>query len=174
MLAGITFSSGSVSTADVIWLDRDGAVRDDPAWVEARLVEAIAAGRGTTVGQARVQDFTAMLGAEVRHRLRERATEAWRHGPWQVEVRRLLARLRKLAVQAVARRDRGLLALIERAISLAGGGLRAGEALELATLTGLPDAQLIPALARLPPPRPPLLPPVPNVAGLIDFVGDGG
>jgi hypothetical protein len=145
----------------------DGTVTDDAGAVAACLVSALRSEVGPRPDPAGLAAALARVRDLARDRLRMLGDAAWRPLPRAPELGRLIARLRALAAGAARRRDPRLLAQAEHAIRLAGGGLRAGEAMRLARLADLPAAALRAELAALPGPRDPPRPGVPRLLGLI-------
>lgn len=91
------------------------------------------------------------LSAGVRHLLRQHEAAAWwRRG--DTAARTLLQRLYAMVQPASRARDRGALAVVERAIRFAGGGHTAGERLLIQSLAGASDAELRQRLPGFPPP----------------------
>ena len=151
----------------------DGTVTDDAGAVAACLASALRGEGGLHPDPAELAAALARVRDLARERLRMLGDAAWRPLPRAPELGRLIARLRALAAGAARRRDPRLLAHAERAIRLAGGGLRAGEAMHLARLAALPAAALRAELAALPAPRDRPRPGIPRLVGLI-LVRDHG
>jgi hypothetical protein len=93
----------------------------------------------------------------------------WRIRPLGSSARPALARLRRLAADAVRRRDQTTLAFADRGISFLRRGHTAGERRLATRLADEAESLLPDLLAGLPPPDPLPLPIRPLITGLIVF-----
>lgn len=156
-LAGIAFDdegSGRRIDAALLWLDSDGRVRRDPAWLVARAEEAASAPERAWKGGEPDEALDRALDALARPvaRLLRRVQQArWNCPPRSAGVSAVIRRLAHESRQAARRRDGHALGALERALAIVSGGLTAGEARLVERLAVTPDASLTAALARVPP-----------------------
>lgn len=120
---------------------------------------------GAVMGSLRREVRAALLGA---------GGSLWRIRPLSSWARPALARLRRLAADAVRQRDQTALAFADRGISFLRRGHTAGERLLATRLATEPDTTLPDLLAGLPPPDPLPLPIRPLITGLIVFRASNG
>lgn len=158
-LAGLAFDDDRCAAppgAALLWLDSArGTHRSDPAWLGARLDEAMTA-PPREYSAAERDDVLGMLAGPAELLLRRRSRARW--APLQATpgVRVAIRRLTTECRDASRRRSLDEVALLERALAVAGGGLTAGETaiVERAAVTG--DRESAAAIAALPPrSRPP-------------------
>lgn len=152
-------------------LTMDGGAVGDPEEMERRLRLALGTEVAVPWDPGKLGPALRMVRCFARKRLRELSSESWSEAPGRGEVRRLVTRLRALGAAAARHRNQQLLALVERTLRLAGGGLRAGETLRLAGLARLSLGRLLRELPGLPAPRGRPPPPVPRILGMIVFTG---
>ena len=173
-LAGVTLTSGNTIVSQ-FGLARVGKGRwcSDHRTIERLLIAA----RTGTPGREDDRAVSAVMGSlrrEVRAALLGAGGSLWRIRPLCPWARPALARLRRLAGDAVRRRDQTALAFADRGISFLRRGHTAGERRLAARLASEPEPTFPDLLAGLPPPDPLPLPIRPLITGLIVFRASNG
>ena len=168
-LAGIALISGNTILSQFA-LARLGRRR----WcADHRTIERLLVGaRECKAASEDDRTVSAVLGSlrrEVRAAWLGAGGSLWRIRPLSPWARPALARLRRLAADAVRRRDQSALAFADRGISFLRRGHTAGERRLAVRLASEPETILPDLLAGLPPPDPLPLPIRPLITGLIVF-----
>ena len=131
-LAGIAFEDERTDrrvAATLLWLDRDGQARSDPAWLVARAVEAaspVSSWPSAELDAALVLALDA-LARPVARLLRRVQQARWNSPPRSPGTSAVIRRLTYESRDAARRRDVHALAALERALAIVSGGLTAGE-----------------------------------------------
>lgn len=142
---------GTVVGRSLLWSGAGAAWSSEAE--AAPVLQWAALQRDAPLGVLRVERRAALdrLAAAVRDLLRQHEAAAWwRRG--DAAARSLLQRLYAMVRPASRARDRGILAIVERAIRFAGSGHTAGERGLIQELAALDDAVLIRRLPGLPAP----------------------
>lgn len=133
-----------------LWLPTDGEPTEAADEVEPRLRIALAAETSAVPERYEVDRILARLWPVVRSRLAASEEVRWRGRRLTPQARQLARRLHHLLGRAARQRDAVALAAIERGLSFAGRGHRAGEAMLLLRLLTLSDRHLLEQVQRLP------------------------
>ena len=145
-LAGIAFEDERTDhriAAALLWVGNDGESRSDPAWLMARLDEAASAAsdcRPPADFDAALAVALDALARPVARLLRRVQQARWNCPPRSPGAGAVIRRLAHQSRDAARRRDLPTLAVLERALAIASGGLTAGEARILERLAAEPHA----------------------------------
>jgi hypothetical protein len=134
--------------ASLLWLGEDGTVHE-ASHDALRLLQGVAGSLGRSPTAAERRQVVMALAPLVRARLRAAAGDGWTSPRPSAQIRGLRRRLTRLAGEAVRRRDRRLLDLVDRMLGWAAGGLTAGESALLCACRGFRARDLEPTLERL-------------------------
>jgi hypothetical protein len=173
VLAGLALEREGARIASIV-LWREGQEEapewiDEPAVVEARLLEAAHAPECPPPSCTVVREILSSLSPHFRSLLRDASVHRIVGSPSRAAVLRLGKRLRALAIRAARHRDAALLELLEQALGFCTGGHTAGEAMLMESLEAFDDETLIARLPTLPEESPRPAPLHPRLTGLIVF-----
>jgi len=169
-LAGIALErDGDPVASEVLWREGADNWTDEPAIVEARLLQAARSAAASLPTSAELRELLGSLCAPVRERLRDASARHVGDPSPRPTVLRVTGRLRALAARAARQRDGARLALLERTLAFCTAGHTAGEALLLDSLMTLDDEALLDRLPLLPEPPARLSALRPRMTGLIVF-----
>ncbi len=170
VLAGLALEHQGVRVVSTVLWRGDGLDWcDDPAMVEARLLEAARALGGPPPSAATVREVLAALSPVARSLLRDASAHRFAGARPSAAALRVGRRMRALATRAARHRDAALLDLLERALGFCMGGHTAGESMLIESLGALDDESLIARLPTLPAPSARPAPLLLRVTGLISF-----
>jgi len=133
----------------VVWLGEEDWT-EDPRAVSARLFEASCGPPAPVPDRSEVDAALVRVAPVLRVLVRRWASGRWAATPRSPLARRLLCRLRALAVRAARMRDTALLTAVDTGLQFAAAGHTAGEELLVETMAVAEDGELLRGLNRLP------------------------
>lgn len=131
------------------WLSHDGVWSEDPGVVGERVLAACGSA-SRPVDPTALRTALDALTAPIRARLSLAAGRRWLAGEPSAAARGVADRLSQAVADAARRRDRRMLARLERALRFVAGGHTAGESMLLDRMAGTSTAELLAWLDRVP------------------------